>query len=331
MPNGSEIDRLIENWSPRIRAAFLDSISQITDQAEVDRIVAMLQAGDMAGAVAAVGITPTMFESLSTTITGAFTAGAEAMAADIAAQAIYDFNWRMDNPDAEEWLRVNSSDKIVQLAEDQRDMVREFLARGMEAGKNPNNVALDLVGRIGPSGSREGGIIGLTDAQVSAVDNYRNLLEQGSAAALDRVLRDRRFDNTMQDVVDTNDVLSADQIDRMVQSYTNNMLRMRGETIGRTEAMGALHESQQQAIEQAVDDGVLTDKQVKFRWNTSLDTKVRDSHQTMEGQIRALGDMFETGDGNELEYPGDPAGEPEEIINCRCWRTPVIDFLAGIK
>jgi hypothetical protein len=192
----------------------------------------------------------------------------------------------------------------------------------MNEGKNPNNVALDIVGRIGASGRREGGIIGLTQSQMDSVANYRGLLERGSSAALDRLLRDKRFDSA----VEGDDVIPADKIDRMVTAYTNNMLRYRGETIGRTEAMGALHTAQQQGIEQAVAAGVLKAKQVKFRWNTSQDDRVRDSHAEIEGQVRALGEEFDNG----LLYPGDPSGPPEEIINCRCWRTPEIDYLEGV-
>jgi hypothetical protein len=51
----------------------------------------------------------------------------------------------------------------------------------------------------------------------------------------------------------------------------------------------------------------------------------------MDGQTVAAGEYFVTGAGNQLEYPGDPNGPPEEIINCRCWREPSIDHLAGIE
>ena len=49
-------------------------------------------------------------------------------------------------------------------------------------------------------------------------------------------------------------------------------------------------------------------------WLTAGDEKVRDSHAALDGVVVALGDQFDNG----CEYPGDPAGAPEETINCRC-------------
>jgi hypothetical protein len=57
---------------------------------------------------------------------------------------------------------------------------------------------------------------------------------------------------------------------------------------------------------------------------------VRDTHSDMEGQTVSFGEPFETGGGVHLLYPGDPNGPPEEIINCRCYVFPRIDFLSNI-
>lgn len=56
----------------------------------------------------------------------------------------------------------------------------------------------------------------------------------------------------------------------------------------------------------------------KVQWLTSRDGKVRDTHQLLEGQVRPHGEPFVTAGGAQLMYPGDPAGPPEEIIQCRC-------------
>jgi HK97 family phage portal protein len=49
-------------------------------------------------------------------------------------------------------------------------------------------------------------------------------------------------------------------------------------------------------------------------WLTSRDGRVRDIHGPLEGQKVAFGERFSNG----LLYPGDPAGGPGEIVNCRC-------------
>ncbi len=57
-------------------------------------------------------------------------------------------------------------------------------------------------------------------------------------------------------------------------------------------------------------------------WITARDLRRRPSHVTMEGQCRPIGKPFVTGAGNRLMHPLDPAGPPEEVINCRCVAAP---------
>ena len=56
-------------------------------------------------------------------------------------------------------------------------------------------------------------------------------------------------------------------------------------------------------------------------WNTVGDDRVRDAHaDDGEGQTVPAGQPFLVG-GEELMYPGDPAGSDWNIMNCRCWTT----------
>jgi len=59
------------------------------------------------------------------------------------------------------------------------------------------------------------------------------------------------------------------------------------------------------------------------QWVTAGDEHVRETHQAAEGQVVALPQRFIVG-GALLDYPGDPSGPPEEIINCRCTTVPVL-------
>lgn len=53
------------------------------------------------------------------------------------------------------------------------------------------------------------------------------------------------------------------------------------------------------------------------QWLTSHDEKVRRSHKLADGDTVPVAGSFIVG-GTPLRYPGDPFGDPEEIINCRC-------------
>lgn len=58
-------------------------------------------------------------------------------------------------------------------------------------------------------------------------------------------------------------------------------------------------------------------------WIASLDDLVRDTHREAHGQIVAQNDSFIVG-GERLDHPGDPAGSPGEVVNCRCCVAPSV-------
>lgn len=55
-------------------------------------------------------------------------------------------------------------------------------------------------------------------------------------------------------------------------------------------------------------------------WDTDVDGHERPAHKRAEGQTRSLTDTFQVG-GEDLRFPGDPAGSPANVINCRCSMT----------
>lgn len=55
--------------------------------------------------------------------------------------------------------------------------------------------------------------------------------------------------------------------------------------------------------------------------NASLVPRI--SHEYADGQIVPVSDAFEVG-GEELMYPRDPAGSPENTINCHCMMVPAL-------
>lgn len=52
-------------------------------------------------------------------------------------------------------------------------------------------------------------------------------------------------------------------------------------------------------------------------WDTDMDGHERPAHMGANGQVRRLSDTFQVG-GEDLRFPGDPAGMASNVVNCRC-------------
>lgn len=56
---------------------------------------------------------------------------------------------------------------------------------------------------------------------------------------------------------------------------------------------------------------------VKKRWMAVLDSRTRDAHQHLDGQVQDVDKPFES-DLGEIRFPGDPTAHPGNVYNCRC-------------
>ncbi len=327
---------LISEWEPRLQTAFLEAVYNQRNAAHVDQIAARLEAGDVDGALRAVGIDPANFRPFDKAFEQAYESGGVTTARSIpplvdAAGFRTVVQFAVRNLQAEQWLRDYSSTLIKDIVDDQRTMVRNYLTDGLSKGSNPRTTALDLVGRL-VNGKREGGVIGLTASQEKWLSNYAaELASDNPEVSLTRLLRDKRFDKTILKAVKNGEAIPADLQAKMVRNYTNRALQYRAETIARSETITALHAAQEQSVNQAIQSGAITQSQVKYVWHTAHDARVRDTHRSMDNQVQRMGVPFVTGSGAHLLYPGDPSGPAAEVINCRCARLPRIDYLQGIK
>ena len=92
-------------------------------------------------------------------------------------------------------------------------------------------------------------------------------------------------------------------------TMNENKMRM----FARTAMTGAQNAGRQQQMNDAADMGIDVHKQ----WLATMDNRTRDSHRYLDGQEVAYNEAFVSLLG-ELEYPGDPDGEPADVYNCRC-------------
>jgi hypothetical protein len=101
-------------------------------------------------------------------------------------------------------------------------------------------------------------MIGLTERDAQAALNYRRALEERQyRSALDRALRDGRYDRMLLGAIQRKEPLKQQQIDAMVQRYVERSLRNRAENIARTETIRAAHAGLRESWRQAQEQGFL--------------------------------------------------------------------------
>lgn len=159
--------------------------------------------------------------------------------------------------------------------------------------------------------------IGLHKDQLTAVANYRRLLMTGSSDALERDLRDRRFDSTVHRSIETGVPITNGHVDKMVERYRLNALTYRAELIARTESLRVMGQAQFEAMGQTLEQTGIARGLVVKTWETNIDGRERPTHHQANGQRRLLDQAFDIGN-SKLMYPGDASAPLDERINCRC-------------
>ena len=331
--------QLMDEMTPAVRAAFLDAAQNMRSDIQFADFLAALTDNNIERALRVIRFGAEYYTPLDQSLRIARDAGGQwameeviAKGARKGARIIGRFDGR--NPGAEKILADIAADRIRSDIDKIVD-IRQILVRNMVEGVNPRKSALDIAGRVNRiTGRREGGVIGLSGNQTQWVDNARRELEAGTDKTLRRFLgrkaRDRRFDVTIKNAIKNKKKLSNAQINRMMGKYSDNLLKVRAEAIARTELLSTMNAAQQEGLSQLVDKGQLADDQITQTWDSSEDKDTRPTHRAANGQARKKGQAFDIG-GHPMMYPGDPAGPPEERIQCRCRLAIDIDFIAGLN
>lgn len=304
----ARIKAFLDKQEVKLQKAFARFISDVRSDKLLKQLAGLIEQRNYP---AALKIVNDHIVALSNVVPRTFTDVASAqvkqIAMNVARRSAVSISFDPSEPRAAQLMRASKLRFIREFTNTQRDATRQALATALDRGWGTTRTVRAFKDSIG-----------LTAQQVRAVESYRVALENGSKDALNRALRDRRFDSTVARVIDENDVLSSAQIERMVGRYTDKMLAARAETIARTETTRTMSEAHEEATRQVIEQAGIEGSTLRRTWVAIADDRTRDSHAAMDGQTVGLDESFISGDGNELMYPGDPSAPPEEIIACRC-------------
>lgn len=305
------LENLIDRADAKIRERFGEIILRMKREHSLEVLAAMVTEGRIEDALSLLGSVAERLATVTQAVwIGAGSEVAEAMSDALGVEVAFD----VTNYGALQQMSANRIELVREFTAQQRAATREALLEAMRGGVNPREAARAFRDSIG-----------LTQQQVQWVNNYRRLLEQNSAEALTRELRDARFDSTVRSAIATERPLTRTQINRMVERYQERALKYRSEVIARTEALRNVHQGSDEAIRQAIESGRVNADGVSRTWQTAKDERVRSfergdetSHASMHGQQQPAGSPFVSGAGNFLMHPGDPDAPPYETIQCRC-------------
>lgn len=316
-----------------IYKAFMTAISEVKDQAVIAELAALINIGDIDGVIDLLQLSPATYAQLEESIRTAYAVGGATGAAQLGRiptpKGTLVLRFDVRSPDAEKWLKELSSVRIVEIAEETRNVVRTVLTDNIAKGNNPRTSALDLVGRIDKTTKkRTGGVIGLTEQQATWSINAREELENLDPNYLTRKLRDKRLDGAFKKSIESGVPMRQDQIDSAISRMQSRTLKYRGDNIARTESLSALSEGQNEAVKQAIDlaelDGELTTKY----WDATGDSKTRPDHAATEESYPdgiPFDESFSVG-GVMMQWPRDPSGGAGNVINCRCRLKTRVNF-----
>lgn len=285
-----------------------------------------LERNDIDGAIRALNLDEAAFRPLTKALAEAFEGGGVSTVDGMPAlrdpdghRILIRFDARA--PRAEQYVRDHSSTLVKAITDDQREGARIALTNGLQRGDNPTRVALDLVGRRNKAtGRREGGLLGITSKQAEYVETARQRLLSGDPDEISKVLelnrRDKRFDKSLRKMIAEGKAPDRAFVNRWIGRLNDNYLKLRGDTIARTETMTALNRGQIEAYEQAIASGAVDESLLTKKWIATLDGRTRDTHSLLNGKSVGFREKFQSAFGGQIAYPGDPEAPASERINC---------------
>lgn len=196
--------------------------------------------------------------------------------------------------------------RIAELTDEQVEAVKQTLLTSAKRGASPDQMARDI---------RQ--TVGLTATQGQSVLNFREELRSLDPAALQRALRDSRYDRTLERAIETKKPLSDVQVDSMVDAYHRRYLAYRAMTIARTEGVSAANNGHMASVHDMLrhTPGFTVEK----TWIATDDERTRDDHRGLHGQtVIGFDTPFVAPSGDHIRWPGDPRAPARQVILCRC-------------
>lgn len=336
-----QLEVLTVRFEPVVRDAFLAVADQIIRDADFTRLMKAIEAGNVRDVLRSIGIEAGSFNALGDAMAVAYAASGTAAMAMLplvrdARGFKVNFQFNARNLRAERRLSSYLSGLIQDFTKEAEAATRATLTAGLKAGRNPRQIAQELIGVYDPAQrKRIGGALVLNRNQAEYVQRAKAELSSGNPQALanylTRTRRDKRFDGTVMKAMRGEIELSQAQINKLATRYADRLLITRANTIGQTEVMEALNSARMEAGYQAAEQAGVDPDQAEKVWIATLDNRTRDQHLHMNGvSVVGMDTPFTMPDGTHMQYPMDSSlgAGASQTINCRCTYFVRLNFFA---
>ena len=305
-----DIEELLATIEPKFRKAFEVGLASMPESISISGIEDSIARGDFNAAIGLINeaIVATAFIEFQREIQNAVQAGGDLASRWAKADKIV-FSLNVTESNTARFINSYQADKIREITEDFQNVLGESIRNGINEGLGPREIARNFKDNIG-----------LTTRQEQSIRNYERLLREADSGALDRALRDRRFDRSVAESIAGRKQLTEDQIQRMVGRYRERYLKYRAETIARTEAVRLVSVGQTRFWESLVEEGRVQQEAIYKKWIVTQDGRLRESHASIPrlnpDGVPMNGSFLST--LGYIRFPGDPAAPAANSINCRC-------------
>lgn len=119
---------------------------------------------------------------------------------------------------------------------------------------------------------------------------------------------------------------SIEKIANRIAKQTSNSNYKAMTRYARTAVTGAQNAGRLETMHRAQGMGI----NVKKKWLATLDSRTRDSHARLDGQVQDVDKPFKSIFG-DIMYPGDLEAEPGDVWNCRCTLEYVYPDFSGFE
>lgn len=322
------LEQIAADFEPQVRLAWVEAINRIRSNIILKRIVERLERGDVAGAVADLGIEDGIFAKFEQSLIQAYHSGGiatvDSMPAlrDPSGSRVH-FSWGVRNLPAEQAMRQHAANLVTAITTEARDGIRDVLTENLARGQSPYDAGRMIAGRLNrANGVREGGLIGLSRPQMETVARIERAMREGDTAYMHDYLsfanRDKRLDRTVLKAIREGRGLSPEEVERVTRLYSNRALKYRGDTISILETNTALAMAKRDAFQQQIDEGKIEAGDVTKTWGRSISRNRREMHSAMVGVTVPFDQPFTLPDGIQCTGPHDPALPASHRVNCKC-------------